>query len=108
MLAGLRLRSSFDLRLAGVSGRRYRNNPHPSHPNAWLYLLVNVLPSIPSCLSLYMTVVTVLYNDLIRVMNMAAATEVQNLLRFLSQDAKVPLSAALSKVALLRKANLNR
>jgi hypothetical protein len=38
----------------------------------------------------------------------AAAAEVQNLLRFLSQDAKVPLSAALPKVGELRKANLNR
>jgi hypothetical protein len=39
---------------------------------------------------------------------MAAAVEVQNLLRFLSQDAKIPLSAALPKVGELRKANLNR
>jgi hypothetical protein len=39
---------------------------------------------------------------------MAAAMEVQSLLRFLSQDAKIPLSAALPKVGQLRQANLNR
>ncbi|ERF75256.1 hypothetical protein EPUS_00048 [Endocarpon pusillum Z07020] len=35
------------------------------------------------------------------------AAEVQNLLRFLSQDARVPLSTALSKINDLRKAKLN-
>jgi hypothetical protein len=54
-------------------------------------------------------------NDRVRVTDMAAAAaaaaaaaEVQNLLRFLSQDAKVPLATALPKVGELRKANLNR
>ena len=37
----------------------------------------------------------------------AAAAEVQSLLRFLTQDAKVPLSAALPKIGDLRKAKLN-
>lgn len=37
---------------------------------------------------------------------MAAAAEVQTLLRFLSQDAKVPLSVSLPKVGELRKAQL--
>jgi hypothetical protein len=53
-------------------------------------------------------VVALLCNDWTRVTDMAAAAEVQNLLRFLSQDAKVPLAAALPKVAELRKAHLNR
>src|ERR1700684_1421986 len=37
---------------------------------------------------------------------MAAAAEVQALLRFLSQDAKVPLATCLPKVGELRKAQL--
>lgn len=36
----------------------------------------------------------------------AAAEEVQNLLRFLTQDAKVPLATAMSKIGSLRKAKL--
>ena len=36
----------------------------------------------------------------------AAAAEVQGLLRFLTQDAKVPLAAALPRIGALRKANL--
>lgn len=38
---------------------------------------------------------------------MSAATELQALLRFLSQDAKVPLATAMSKVKELQTANLN-
>ncbi|KAL8740744.1 MAG: hypothetical protein Q9190_006581 [Brigantiaea leucoxantha] len=37
---------------------------------------------------------------------MSTVTEVQNLLRFLSQDAKVPVPLAMSKVKELQAANL--
>ena len=39
---------------------------------------------------------------------MASAAEIQALLRFLSQDAKVPLPTAMSKVKELHKAALTR
>jgi hypothetical protein len=38
---------------------------------------------------------------------MAAAAEVQTLLRFLTKDAKIPLAEAMPKINVLRKANLN-
>ncbi|KAK3076392.1 hypothetical protein LTS18_013152, partial [Coniosporium uncinatum] len=38
---------------------------------------------------------------------MASAADLQNLLRFLSQDAKVPLATALAKIKLLQAANLS-
>ncbi|KAI9824796.1 MAG: hypothetical protein M1832_001624 [Thelocarpon impressellum] len=38
---------------------------------------------------------------------MSSPTEIQALLRFLSQDAKVPLSAAMASIKDLRKANMN-
>ena len=38
----------------------------------------------------------------------AAQQEVQDLLRFLTKDAKVPLATAMSKINELRKSNLNR
>ena len=37
---------------------------------------------------------------------MAAASQLQALLRFLSQEVKIPLSAAMAKVAELQQANL--
>lgn len=39
---------------------------------------------------------------------MSTAAEVQSLLRFLTQDAKVPLQTAMGKVKELQKANLAR
>ena len=39
---------------------------------------------------------------------MTTKTEIQALLRFLSQDAKVPLPMAMSKVKELQSANLTR
>lgn len=39
---------------------------------------------------------------------MASASEIQALLRFLSQDAKVPLPTAMGKVKELREAGLTR
>jgi hypothetical protein len=38
---------------------------------------------------------------------MASSQDLQSLLRFLSQDAKVPLAQALSKIKDLQAANLN-
>jgi hypothetical protein len=39
---------------------------------------------------------------------MATPSELQDLLRFLSKDAKLPLATAMSKVKELQKANLTR
>lgn len=39
---------------------------------------------------------------------MSTAAEIQSLLRFLTQDAKVPLPTAMGKVKELQKANLAR
>lgn len=39
---------------------------------------------------------------------MTTATEVQTLLRFLTQDAKLPLSLAMGKIAEMQRASLTR
>jgi hypothetical protein len=39
---------------------------------------------------------------------MATAPQIQALLRFLSQDAKIPLAISMGKIKELQKANLNR